>query len=143
MRRAQAAERAAASPTQRNAIMMAAGAAAFLAIVVLLWMLLSDSGKDDEPAGGGARPARQSEYARTLEIQEKLRKLMASARTSTAAYEKARPALVKFVNDHKTRQEAVAARQFIKQMDHEYELIKGKSVLEAIPPAPSPAPDAE
>ncbi|MHC4252781.1 MAG: hypothetical protein ACYS9X_26990 [Planctomycetota bacterium] len=143
MRRAQAAERAAETPTQRNAIMMAVGAGVFLAIVVLLWMLLSDSGKEGKPAGGGARPARQSEYARTLEIQEKLRKFMATARASTSAYEKTRPALVKFVNDHRNRQEAVAARQFIKQMDHDYELMTGKSVLEAVLPAPAPAPDAE
>ncbi len=139
-RRAQSTDRSA-TPVQRNAVMLAVGAAALIAIIILFWALL---GGGEKPAAA-RKPTPQSEYSRTISIQEKLRNLMEQGRSSTSDYEKARPALARFVNEHADREEARTAMRFIRQMDAEYEQLTGKSVLEVILPAPddAPAPDAE
>jgi hypothetical protein len=123
--------------------MLAVGAVALIMIIVLLWTLLSG---DDEPASA-KKPAPQSEYSRTVSIGETLRKLREQGQASTSGYEKARPALSRFIDEHGDREEAREAMRFIRQMDAQYEQATGKSVLEVILPAPdsapAPAPDAE
>lgn len=120
---------------------MGAVAGAVVLLSVVVGLLLGGSGEPEGPDEGGqgaerGKPAK-SEYALTIEIGEKLRKLMTQAQASTSAYEKLRPALRRFAEDHAGRLEARTADDFVRQMDAKYERKTGKSILEApVPPAP-------